>query len=399
MVYSKTAYPKISLLTPRFRFDGFIPALKDNQHMQSLVYIPKDNVILAAYKIYVGDQGTCSIRKFNVNTKQVITDYDGLMLYHASDMTYNPNTKELFISTSTDSRGRNYISVYDYTSMEFKREFQYDYKSVVYGIAYAADTNQFIFYDDSNIRICDVNMESLSFFNVPHNGMNYQNIEAFGNYVYIYYDIAIKIYDLQGNYLTMYNLSTIDEGEGMCYIGNNKFFLGRDIVNKTMEITRDTSRIYVFDTTLACQYDENPYRRPDNQVAYDKILISDTIIMESGVYSLASNLGGVNNYYSNTRNDKRSIVYNTVQNELVFDCSWRSFLKIDDKALVEGGVSVSQDLSLANYLGNYLIQFDFYRLLGLEFRFFRLGAKINLNYITSGKLHFKWYIYVKSLNV
>ena len=121
--------------------------------------------------------------------------------------------------------------------------------------------------------------------------------------------------------------------------------------------------------------------------------------MESGVYSLASNLGGVNNYYSNTRNDKRSIVYNTVQNELVFDCSWRSFLKIDDKALVEGGVSVSQDLSLANYLGNYLIQFDFYRLLGLEFRFFRLGAKINLNYITSGKLHFKWYIYVKSLNV
>ena len=81
MVYSKTAYPKISLLTPRFRFDGFIPALKDNQHMQSLVYIPEDNVILAAYKIYVGDQGTCSIRKFNVNTKQVITDYDGLMLY------------------------------------------------------------------------------------------------------------------------------------------------------------------------------------------------------------------------------------------------------------------------------------------------------------------------------
>lgn len=234
--------------------DGFIPALYGNQSMQSLIYIPEDDVIISGYKLYSGTEGLCTLRKWNRKTKKLITNYDNLNLYHCSDMTYNPNTKEIFISTNTDPRARNYISVYDYTTMTFKREFQYIYKSIVYGIAYSTLHNQFVFYDNSNIRICDSNMVSQSFFNVPNLGMNYQSIEVYKNYVYIYYDVAIQIYDFQGNYIKTYKIDTLDEGEGICYVGYGKFLVGR-VINTPMATASATSRVYIFDTSLmgACR--------------------------------------------------------------------------------------------------------------------------------------------------
>ena len=237
----------ISEYFPRYTFDGYIPALYGNQAMQSIIYIPEDDVIISGYKLYSGTEGLCTLRKWNRKTKKLITNYDNLNLYHCSDMTYNPNTKEIFISTNTDPRARNYISVYDYTTMTFKREFQYNYKSIVYGIAYSKLHNQFVFYDNSDIRICDANMVSQSVFNVPNLGMNYQSIEVYKNYVYIYYDIAIQVYDFQGNYITTYKIDTLDEGEGICYIGDGKFLIGR-VINTPMATASVTSRVYIFDT-------------------------------------------------------------------------------------------------------------------------------------------------------
>lgn len=399
----------ITKTSPRYRFDGFVPAFKDNQHMQSIVYIPEDDCILVAYKVYVGTQDMCTIIKYDRRTKAVIATYDNLELYHASDMTYNNVKKKLFISTSTDPRASNWISVFDYTTMTKTGEFQYTPKSVVYGIAWSSTLDKYVFYDDSNINICTLTSASGNFddtvltstftFNVPNQGMNYQNIEIYNNYVLIYYDVAINIYDLQGNFICMYNLSTIDEGEGMAYIGNNKFLLGRDIVNKDMATTRDTSRLYIFDITVPLTWEYDPYIMKDDKSAYDKMTVSDSIVMTAGSYKLGSTLDGADNYFPSGYNDKRSITYNSANTELVFDCSWRAFLKIDAKALVQSELSYSQDWSLANYLGNYLIQFDFYSTLGIELGFFNSGDKTDPSRVTAGKLVFRWEFYVKSLNV
>lgn len=405
---------KISMTSPKYNFKSFIPSHLAGQQLESLAYVKADDVILAASKWYTQlPQDVCSIIKYDRKTMSVISTYDNLPLCHASDMTYNPNTKELFISTSTDPRAANYISVYDYTTMSFKREFQYAYKDIVYGIAYNNTLNQFVFYDDNNIRICDSNMVSLSYFTVPNpNGYNYQNIEVYGNYVLLYYDTAIMIYDLKGNNICEYAISDLDEGEGMVYVGNDIFYIGRVLMNHTPLCTQRSARIYEFNITQPAIWDYNRYISKTNShvssktgtvipgaVAYDRMSISDMIIMNSGTYTLGSNAAGAYDYFPDGGNENKAVAYNSTNTELVFSSTWDFWSLVSADSIYQGGLHLEKDWAAAKNLANADIQFDYYTGSGLELGLCIGGLKTNPNTIALAKLTFKWDFYVRSLNV
>ncbi len=85
------------------------------------------------------DLNTVRIGKFDYKTKALIAYSEELALNHANDITYNPNTGELFVAHNNPNRTR--VSVLSADTMQLLRTIEID--AEIYGITYCTARNAF----------------------------------------------------------------------------------------------------------------------------------------------------------------------------------------------------------------------------------------------------------------
>lgn len=243
---SKTTQNQKIARTLNYDFDGFIPAQNVNKHLQSICYVPDNNVLVAAYNNKV-TEGLGDIVKFDASTKEVIKVYTDMQIYHANDMTYNADTDEIVLVPMSDTRGYNYVYIYDYPTMTKKKEIQisaFESTHYVSSIAYNRLDESYIIYSGQILYIFDTNFNLIRQFDIVRDdSLVLQSIEVVDSLIFISFQTAMWVCDFQGNVIRTYSIDRVGESEGLAYIGNNEFFVG-NVINSTIYMT--STRIFKF---------------------------------------------------------------------------------------------------------------------------------------------------------
>lgn len=209
-----------------FTFRNFIDFLKNdsNLHLQGMCKISSNIVIIAYGTLDNSEKG--KIISYNLDTNTVIKTYENLSIWHANDLSYKADTKELYIASMYEGNG--VITVFDYTTMTKKTSITLTdiaplEDNLICGV-HCSDTYYYVAtgktiykYGYDNVLISKFNYLS------PHNII--QSLVEVDGYIYIVELYNIMVYDLKGNLVRNFNTPRGIEMEGMVHINNFQFLI------------------------------------------------------------------------------------------------------------------------------------------------------------------------------
>ncbi len=141
------------------------------------------------------------ILKYDVVNKTVVSYSTPRDLDHANDITYNPNTKELFVVHNQPNAAL--ISVFNAETMAYKRTFTIGFN--IYGLHYNPERNQYVAARSGgeNMAVMDANFNHLYSVRTIQTQYTTQGIYADANYVYFlqHNRSCIMVYDWDGNFV------------------------------------------------------------------------------------------------------------------------------------------------------------------------------------------------------
>ncbi len=168
-----------------------------------------------------------TIVKTELITGKVVAKYEGIMIDHANDLTYNPKTNEIL--ACHNSPNNQLISIFDAETMEYKRTvtirhniyaIEYDEYEDCYWVGISG-CYDFVRYD-SELKKYGNQIRGYS------NGFTKQGMDADENYIYfvLYNTNCIAVYNKQGEYIRQIDLPvTNGEPENISHVGD-LFYIG-----------------------------------------------------------------------------------------------------------------------------------------------------------------------------
>ena len=163
-----------------------------------------------------------TIVKTELRTGKVVAKYEGLMIDHANDLTYNPNTKEILACHNAPNH--RFISIFDAETMTLKETIAL--RESLYAIEYDEDLDRywiglsgaydFMHYDSALKK----NSRIIRGYN---NGFTKQGVDIDDKYLYfvLYNKNCIAVYDKSGEYVRQIDLPvTAGEPENICHVGD-----------------------------------------------------------------------------------------------------------------------------------------------------------------------------------
>ena len=163
-----------------------------------------------------------TIVKTELVTGKVVAKYEGIMIDHANDLTYNPKTKEIL--ACHNSPRNQLISIFDAETMAYKEtktirhniySIEYDEFEDCYWVGISG-TYDFVRYD---AQLKKYGSQIRGF----ENGFTKQGMDADENYIYfvLYNTNCIAIYNKKGEYIRQVDLPvTAGEPENISHVGN-----------------------------------------------------------------------------------------------------------------------------------------------------------------------------------
>ena len=167
-----------------------------------------------------------TVYKYDMTTYKLVATYENVMVEHANDATYLPETNEILVANCSPTK--NLITVLDADTMEQKRTFTIDFE--IYAIAYDPYDGCYwvgLSYGDSFAKL-DLEFNLIARYDGVSFGYTKQGMDVDSKYVYFsrYNPNCILVYDKEGNFVDRIGLSvTSNELENIFHIGDT-FYLG-----------------------------------------------------------------------------------------------------------------------------------------------------------------------------
>ena len=168
-----------------------------------------------------------AIRKYDIASGKLLATFEGLQICHCNDMTYNPNTNELFMVHNTPERW--VISVFDGDSLEFKKKIEI--LREIYSLSYDPYENCYwagLSYGYDFIKMdTDFNQIGEDYTGVV-TGYTKQGMDVDDKYIYFlqFNKNSIIVYNKSGQFIREIALSkTSYEAENIFHIGET-FYIG-----------------------------------------------------------------------------------------------------------------------------------------------------------------------------
>lgn len=209
-----------------FTFRNFIDFLKNdsNLHLQGMCKISSNIVLIAYGTLDNSEHG--KIISYNLDSNSIIKTYENLSIWHANDLSYRSDTKELYIASMYEGNG--VITVFDYTTMTKKASITLTdiaplQDNKICGIhcsdsCYYVATGGVVYkYGYDNVLISQFNYLS------PHTII--QSLIEVDGYIYIVELYNIMVYDTKGNLIRNFNTPRGIEMEGIVHVKNLQFLI------------------------------------------------------------------------------------------------------------------------------------------------------------------------------
>lgn len=186
-----------------------------------------------------------SLRKYNINTEET-TQYENLGLGHGNDMTYNHNTRKLYIAVAEGTSP--IVKTIDIDTMTVGEFELNEIDGPIASIAYSKETDEYVViggqaYDrDGNIDgwtrkqmvIYDKNFDILKSFILKNDYSATQGVEFDGRYIYFcksFYNGShndkVYVYDINGNIVNSFS-SGNGEVEAISKIDDYHFYIAKN---------------------------------------------------------------------------------------------------------------------------------------------------------------------------
>lgn len=168
-----------------------------------------------------------AIIKTELRSGNVVAKYEGLLIDHANDLTYNPKTNEII--ACHNSPNNQLISIFDAETMAFKETVKIRHN--IYAIEYDEDRDVYWVgisgtYDytsyDSKFKKYTPLVRGYS------NGFTKQGVDADDKYLYfvLYNKNCIAVYTKDGGYVRQIDLPvTAGEPENICHVGDTFYIV------------------------------------------------------------------------------------------------------------------------------------------------------------------------------
>jgi hypothetical protein len=168
-----------------------------------------------------------TIVKTELRSGKVVAKYEGIMIDHANDLTYNPNTNEILACHNAPNY--KFISVFDAETMELKETKKI--RESLYAIEYDEDLDLYwiglsgaydFMYYDSAIK------KNSKIYRGYNNGFTKQGVDVDDKYLYfvLYNQNCIAVYNKSGEYVRQINLPvTAGEPENICHVGDTFYIV------------------------------------------------------------------------------------------------------------------------------------------------------------------------------
>ncbi len=168
-----------------------------------------------------------TIVKTELVTGKVVARYEGLLIDHANDLTYNPKTKEILACHNSPNNQR--ISIFDAETMEYKRTvtirhsiyaIEYDEELDCYWVG-VSGSYDFVSYDSELKKYGE-------YYRGFSNGFTKQGMDADDKYLYfvLYNTNCIAVYNKEGDYIRQIDLPvTKGEPENISHVGDTFYIV------------------------------------------------------------------------------------------------------------------------------------------------------------------------------
>lgn len=185
-----------------------------------------------------------SLRKYNINTTET-TEYANLSLGHGNDITFNPNTRKLYVAVC---EGTNpIVKTIDIDTMTVGEFELNEFDGSIASIAYSKDVDEYVvvggqaYARDGNVDgwtrnqmvIYDKNFDTLKSFILQNDYSATQGVDFDGRYIYLcksFYNGShndkVYVYDINGNIVNSFSSGT-GEAEAIAKIDDYNFYIAR----------------------------------------------------------------------------------------------------------------------------------------------------------------------------
>lgn len=183
-----------------------------------------------------------TIVKTVLRSGKVVAKYEGILIDHANDLTYNPKTNEIL--ACHNSPNNNLISVFDAETMAYKETIKI--RENIYAIEYDEDNDCYWIglsgcYDFANYDTAFKKRSQI--YRGYSNGFTKQGVDADDKYLYfvLYKTNCIAVYTKDGEYVRQIDLPiTSGEPENISHVGD-VFYIVYNNSNWTGGIVYETT--------------------------------------------------------------------------------------------------------------------------------------------------------------
>lgn len=168
-----------------------------------------------------------TIVKTELRSGKVVAKYEGIMIDHANDLTYNPKTKEIL--ACHNSPNNQLVSIFDAETMEFKETIKL--RENIYAIEYDEDEDRYWIGLSGSYDYMSYNAEfrkSSKIIRGYSNGFTKQGVDADDKYLYfvLYKTNCIAVYTKDGEYVRQIDLPvTSGEPENISHVGDTFYIV------------------------------------------------------------------------------------------------------------------------------------------------------------------------------
>ncbi|MBQ4140700.1 MAG: hypothetical protein IJD70_05140 [Clostridia bacterium] len=168
-----------------------------------------------------------TIVKTELRSGKVVAKYEGIMIDHANDLTYNPKTKEIL--ACHNSPNNQLVSIFDAETMEFKETIKL--RENIYAIEYDEDEDRYWIGLSGSYDFMSYNAEfrkSSKIIRGYSNGFTKQGVDADDKYLYfvLYNTNCIAVYTKSGEYVRQIDLPvTAGEPENISHVGDTFYIV------------------------------------------------------------------------------------------------------------------------------------------------------------------------------
>ena len=168
-----------------------------------------------------------TIVKTELRSGKVVAKYEGIMIDHANDLTYNPKTNEIL--ACHNSPNNQLVSIFDAETMEFKETIKL--RENIYAIEYDEDEDRYWIGLSGSYDYMSYNAafkKSSKIIRGYSNGFTKQGVDADDKYLYfvLYKTNCIAVYTKDGEYVRQIDLPvTAGEPENISHVGDTFYIV------------------------------------------------------------------------------------------------------------------------------------------------------------------------------